>query len=181
MNLKELSLARKYAIAFLNVYQKEFTFAHYTAVMAAGKKIADNRELRAYFTLTLPHETQKKIALFLCQQLQLPPFFNRLLVVLIENHHQYLMSTVCNYIAQLYRERNNIMRFTCTSAQALDAQELVAVEKFLQGQTNASIELVSLVDKKLLAGIRIENNEFLWDNSLQSRLAYVQRLLHIRN
>ena len=70
--------------------------------------------------------------------------------------------------------RNKIARVKISSSHDITQQDLDAIERFLVNQTGLSIIYTYAIDKKLIAGIRLQSNTLLWECSINKQLTQIK-------
>lgn len=78
---------------------------------------------------------------------------------------------------QLYRQEKGIQKVIVTSAYALKEHERIQLKETLQSQLNRQIELQEQIDPALLAGMKVQINDTIIDNSARMRLENMKKEL----
>lgn len=78
---------------------------------------------------------------------------------------------------ELYRETRGIIRVKVTSATAMTDKQKQKVIAAIEKKTGKKAEPLFLVDATLLAGLRVQTDGALYENSAKSKLEEVRRLL----
>lgn len=171
MKYQEALIAKKYAKAFLNLFIDEISLKDYQRIVALRQFLKDRREVLTFLGLTQLEPLKKCAAFdFLIDKFKLPVSLKRLITILVEDKREYLFPTVLYYIELIYRQRKKILAFMVKSSASLDAVTLRIIEKFLERKTGQRILTEQIVDKSLIAGIRLISNQYLWEYSIAKRL-----------
>lgn len=171
MKRNEEIIAKKYAKAFLNLFIDEISLAMYQRIVELERFFKARREVLAF--LALPHikSTEKCKALdVVIEKFSLPGSFKRLVAILVESKRVFLFPLVLRYITMIYRQRKGIAAFIIKSSTSLDKQALDSIEQFLAKKTDKKILSEHVLDKSLIAGIRLESDQYLWEYSVAKKL-----------
>jgi F-type H+-transporting ATPase subunit delta len=95
---------------------------------------------------------------------------HNLLALMIRRGRFEQLPAVIREFRRLYRLQNGIAEAMVTSAAALDAAELDALQTRLEALTGKTIELSQAVDPGLLGGLQVRVGDQLIDGSVRGRL-----------
>lgn len=95
--------------------------------------------------------------------------------LLAQHRRLYMIESVLGQIGTVYRALHNIIECTCKSAMPLDEAARVRVENALAKKFDATVRVNYGVDPQLIAGMRIANDEFLWEHSVRGYLRTLQQ------
>lgn len=171
MNSAESVLAKRYAQAYLNVYVDSISYKDFRLMRDAALFFAAQRQL--LFFLNWPAiKTSTKIsalrqAMAYCQ---MPESFNRLIDLLASHKRMFLIIKILACICEIYEKKHAIGQVTITSSHPIEPQELNVMQQFLANKTGLSIIYDYKIDKKLIAGIRLQSDTFLWEYSINKQL-----------
>jgi ATP synthase F1 delta subunit len=160
-----LIVAKKYAHAFLGVY-KQVTYDEIRGIEKVGSTLA--RSSRALFVIIMGAKQANHDALLdrLCALLMLSSSVRQLLRLLVSEGRIELFPLVCKWIGIYFRQEHAIMHFSVTSASELTEKDKAVITHFLKQKTQATIETDYHIDTTLIAGIRIQSGEYLWEKSI---------------
>lgn len=170
-------LAKRYALAFLNV----FPFA--TNILERIKEaiifLDQHDEVFSMLKIPLLDETKKTQALedYLIERFKLPESFKKLIAVLIAHKRSYMINDILRLIVEVYEERAGIEFFDVRSSSSLDNVDIKTLEQFLADKTNHTIIAEQKQDSDLIAGIRLQSAQHLWEYSIRKQLAAMHRHL----
>lgn len=169
-------VAKKYAIAFLNVYGDSFLLSDYHDLIKATQYIKKNYSLLVLLSVPTLSKLQKKECLekFLTAA-QAPTLLNQLANLLLEQQRIELFGAVCEQLISEYQERNNIMPFTIKSSESLNNDQIALLTAYLAKRTGNTISYSTIIDKKLIAGIRMQSDAFLWEYSIEQQLRTLRK------
>jgi F-type H+-transporting ATPase subunit delta len=169
---KELSLARRYAQAFLNISFDELEMHDLPALKGAIDYFDTHRSVLSLLKVSLigPEEKIQALSLILIERFKLPAAFNGLVNLLVVGKRAFLIQQVLKLIYELYQERAKIMIFTISSASPLADDEKKMLETFLTRTVPLNLIYDYLVDPELIAGVRMQSNRYLWQYSIADTL-----------
>jgi F-type H+-transporting ATPase subunit delta len=173
MNDAYYDLARKYAIAFVNVYDQKIPESLYDEIKNLASELYQRKNL--LISLTVPgisYET-KYHAL---KRLLPASYFNSLIQLLLQDNRIIILPEVLDYIAQEYYKRHTIIVCTITSSHVLDQSAVDAIVHFLTVQTESVIKYTLIIDHNLIAGIRVQSDQFVWEYSIRKQLQCVKQM-----
>jgi len=171
MIVREQAVALKYAKAFLNVFIDEVSLDDYKKITVLEQFLKKRRDALAF--LALPHLDSAIIEKSLgsvIEKFELPECFNRLVRLLIKGRRAFLFSLVLSVIAALYRKRKKIENFVIRSSYKLDDSALDVIKNFLEQKTGTKVFSRHELDKRLIAGIRLKSDHYLWEYSVAKKL-----------
>ena len=170
-------IAKKYAKAFLNLFIDDISLDAYNHIVVLEKFLKERREAITF--LSLPHikkSAKKELLDNVINRFKLPSPFKRLITILIESKRIFLLPLILHYMAIIYRQRKGILAFIVKSSAPLTAPAIKIVKEFLEGKTDKEILTIPGVDDSLIAGIRLESYEYLWEYSIAKKLRMLKRL-----
>ena len=110
----------------------------------------------------------------LIERFKLPPSCYALMCLVIAHHRASLLAPMFHQLADLYQKRAGVMTFSVQSSIALSEQEKTCIENFLKEQVPVQVQCSYELNPELIAGVRIFNEQYLWEYSAQAQL----RALH---
>jgi F-type H+-transporting ATPase subunit delta len=179
MDIRTVSIAKKYAQAFLNVFEQTISPADFDQLCLLGQFL--NAHKRALFFLGLPHiplDEKVRTVTAMINRYKLPVSLSKLFTLLIEDGRSLLMGEVMNQVCEEYRIRNNIQTFAITSSHTLKQEELADIKSLLEHATKTKVVYSYKLDKKLVAGLRLQSATSLWEYSIEKQLRNFARAVH---
>lgn len=178
MNQKVQKLVRTYAQAYINAFGDELSLDDIAAIKKAQSFLVKNKTIRAL--LKFP-ETKRaaKLNFFMefCNQFGLVPSLYKLMNLLVEHKRSFLIAPALRLVSSLYEEQYGVLSFSIVSSHSLDTTTLQRVEKFLETKTGKRIVYTHKVDKKLIAGMRLQSSSLLWEYSVAKKLTSITNYL----
>lgn len=180
MIISQVSVAKKYALAYLRLYGQQLTKEDVNNLYRVFLFFKSNHESMhlVYIISMRPCEMgcifEKLIDFF-----SLPESIKQVMALLAKHKKLYYLKDVLLDIYCLYKQQHNIVQLQITAAAPLDEQSIQAFEAFFAKQTGKNIESTTVVDTALLAGIRLQSDFFLWEYSVAQRLRTLRHTLGI--
>ena len=175
------SVARNYAIAFLNSFIDDISLDDFQAIRTVLRFFKKHKEILSMLHLPgLAVDTKISALHKLLEGLSAPESLKRLVTVLVEHKRIALTSDVLVRIVSLYKRRKKIASFTITSAHPLLDDELQSMQDFLAQKTGETILYDYAMDKNLIAGIRCQSETLLWEHSVRKQLHDLRRQLIVQ-
>lgn len=171
------NIAKKYAHAFMNIFPKACTFNDLKKIEIAQSFLQGHK--RTLFFLQLPqfdHERKKSMVADLIDYFSLPQELAGLLHLLIQHNRSFYIPDALWWIAQLYKDQINSIEFSIKTAHEIDEQQINSIKQFLSYLTHKKIIAVSSIDTSLIAGLRLQSNEHLWEYSVRKQIKTLQAL-----
>lgn len=166
--------AKRYAQAFLNLFT--LTQADIANIKKAFDFLDHHREIFSLLKVPLLDSQIKENALkeYLLIQFSLPASFQQLIHVLVEQRRTYLIQMILSEMINLFEDQQGLESFTIASSTALNDTELEKIKAFLATHTHHNIICTPLVDIGLIAGVRMQSNNHLWEYSIRKQLAAIK-------
>ena len=178
MNIKEIILARCYAKAFLNISGDAITETDFSAMCKGYDFFFQRKRLSFLMQLSaLPKKIKNDGIEILRKELGLSPVFNQLLFLIIEKKHSFLFAELFRQLCFEYRRRNTITLFYVYSSIELLQEQKKVIKKFLHSLSGKRVICFYKIDTSLIAGIRLQSDDLLWENSIRQRLLHARRAL----
>ena len=106
----------------------------------------------------------------------LPHNFAAIILLLIEHNRSFYIPDVLLWVAQLYKNEINNVEFSIQTAQEINDTHIESIKQFLGHLINKKIIGIPSVDTSLIAGIRLQSNEYLWEYSIRKQIRALQEL-----
>lgn len=174
--IKRHSLAKKYALAFMNTTPNSFNKKWVESAITLDRFF---KKQKALFLLlhapTISASLKLKALNNLFDKLMIDDKIRILVRMLLEHQRLYLLRHVMHHIIDEQRMRNNIVLFTISSSRLLTSQEQEYIIEFLAAQTNAHVSADFIVNPELIAGVRAQSSTFLWERSISHYLQHIKQ------
>lgn len=178
MNIRNAELAKRYAMAFLNLYIDKFDEKSLFELKQIIEFLENNSNIVSFFSLpNISLRDKAKEVDILFSKFNLPNQLNQLAILLVKHGRASLLVKVLNKIILIYQQRMGNILFEITSAVPLMNNDLMLVRKFLEEKTGKKVIESYKVDKNLIAGIRAQSDNLLWERSISRQFQNVNRLL----
>ena len=101
------------------------------------------------------------------------------LLLITENKRENYLPGIFRNLEDLYRREEGIKSAILTSAQPLNETLVLQIQKVLETEFNAKVELNQKVDSKLIGGFVLRVDDKQYDSSLSTQLKKIkEQLLH---
>jgi ATP synthase F1 delta subunit len=174
MQIDNIRLAHQYARAFINKFYEYLTDADIEQINQLRIDLLDHK--KKIYAIGSILTAQSAIQLFraIRKHYNLSEDWQRLLELLYEKNRLGLLPEILNYIMAHYTAKKNRIIFNVKSPYALDQKSLQAITCFLEQHTRKHIILKPGIDKNLIAGIKIYNNNLGWEYSIRKQLSLLK-------
>ena len=159
-------IARKYERAFLNHFDykdctREFIFTLDSVVkfMKKNKIKFSGLRMNSYFNFFSELEIKKDS-------------FILLLKLLERDKRLKHLPEVLESIRDLCLDYMKVLFCTIFSSHDLDSDEKEIMSKFIERKTGKTVFYRHVIDKSLIAGIRVVGDNFVWEDSVAKGLGY---------
>lgn len=171
-------LARKYARAFLNVYNNELSSDYFSQLRALQLFLKKNKWLYHYLAIASIETTLKEQSIHqIVQTLGQPHHTELLMTTLLKANRIEILDIVVDHLLDFYEQDNKIEKFTITTSHALNNDDQERVKVFISSLTTNTITATFLVDKSLICGIKIQSNQSSFERSIAHQLKNFEKSL----
>jgi F-type H+-transporting ATPase subunit delta len=178
MVIKEKIIARRYAFAFLNVFIDLLKEDDLKKILALFDYFKERRQACFLMRLSLLDSKVKCDALNkISEEFLLPSCFKKLFQLLVEHKRTLLLADVFDEICIEYKKRKKIISFDVITVDPVLEEQKNIVEKFLNTATQKTVVCSYKEDITLIAGIRLQSKQYLWETSVKGRLNRVRSTL----
>jgi F-type H+-transporting ATPase subunit delta len=179
MNINLVPLAKKYAVAFLNVFGQTISYDDFEQICLLGDFFQNHKQALFFFGLPhIPMEEKIRSLVSVIERYSLPLSLKRLFILLIEDGRSLLLQEVMNQICEEYQQRHGLQTFSISSSHELTKEEREEIKKMLEHITNNKVRYTFTIDKKLIAGLRLQSSTVLWEYSIEKQLRNFARAVH---
>lgn len=178
MILGQEALAKRYAIAFLNVFEKKYTREDIRSVFDVKKFFEKNRYI--YITLqrpSIPLEIRKDVIHKVIKHFGAQDNLLDLATALFASRRIHIFTTILKHICDEYDKKNNIIFFRIYSSHPLSLGAQNVVKKLIDSMISARTITTFELKSQLIVGLRIEGREHLWERSIRKELSEFSTLI----
>lgn len=179
MNIQDSLLALRYAKAFLNTEQgASLSQQDFNAICRGGDFFKKNKQVMFLLRLSMVDQgTKEKVLKAIIKEMGLSEKFLALLRLIIEHKRSFLFAEIFNQLCKEYKKRNGIHFFSVSSSIELSDKQKEAVHKNLERAVGGSIFCSYTVHSSLIAGIRVQSSNLLWEYSIRRKLWRIHNAL----
>lgn len=171
------NISQKYAKAFMAVFPKSCTFADMGKINIAQKFLQTRKQTLLFLQLPqFDQERKKSMVADLISHFSLPHQLSAIMLLLIAHNRSFYIPDVLLCITQLYKEQTNSIEFSLKSAQSLNEKQIESIKQFLGKLLNKNIIATSSIDTSLIAGLRLQSNDYLWEYSVRKHIQTLHAL-----
>ena len=177
MFLRWEKIAKTYAIAFLNIYEKNITEANLQSLLALVAFLKKEKKILVYLSIpSIPDETKLEALEKICHFFKVKDLVHRLLVVLLEHKRIEIVDKVIKKVIEEYWNHSDTISCQVSSSQQLTETDQQIVTNFVKNLSKKHKVIAHfLVDRKLLCGIKIKSRNFVWERSTARLLKDVEQ------
>jgi ATP synthase F1 delta subunit len=170
-------ISQKYAKAFMAVFPKSCTLMDIGKITIAKNFLQTHKQTLLFLQLPqFDQERKKSMVADLLSHFSLPHQLSSLMLLLITHNRSFYIPDVLLCITQLYKEQTNSIEFSLKSAQPMNEKQIESIKQFLGQLLNKNIITRSSVDTSLIAGLRLQSNEYLWEYSVRQHIKTLHAL-----
>lgn len=171
-------LAHKYASAYAATLGASLTRSEYERLRAFGAFIKKYERSLVILSVPVIADYEKRLALERLSELyELPPSINALWALLIAHKRVQLVPACSEELCLLFEQREGIQRFVVSSSHELDVKSLALIKEYLEHTTGKTVIEEVVIDKRLIAGIRLQSDDYIWEYSVRKQLRTLSSLL----
>jgi len=169
--------AKKYAQAFMAVFPKTFTLNDIGKIEVAQKFLQAHKKTLFFLQLPQFNEHRKESMIVdLIGHFSLPQTLTKLLLLLIAHNRSFYIPDVLSFIIELYKEQTNSIDFFIKSSHPLDQKQIESIKQFLGRLIGKNIIATPLIDRSLIAGLRLYSNNNMWEYSVRKQIQSLRAL-----
>jgi F-type H+-transporting ATPase subunit delta len=171
------NITQKYAKAFMAVFPKSFTFTDVKKIEITQKFLQTHKQILLFLQLPqFDQEKKQSMIADLISHFSLPDHFSTIILLLIEHKRSFYIPAVLSSIIQLYKKQTNSIEFFIKSTHNLNEQHIELVKQFLGQLLNKNIIGTPSIDTSLIAGIRLQSDNYLWEYSIRKHIQTLHAL-----
>ncbi|HLJ31947.1 MAG TPA: ATP synthase F1 subunit delta [Candidatus Babeliales bacterium] len=171
------NIAHKYAKAFKAVFPKACSLSDINKIKIALTFLKKHKQTLLFLQLPqFDDERKKSMVADLVSHFALPHELAHIILLLIQHNRSFYIPEVLASIIELYKEQTNSMEFTLKSSHHLHEKQVEGIKQFLSKKLDKNIISTAVVDPSLIAGLRLQSNEYLWEYSVRKQIQELQQL-----
>ncbi|OGB86093.1 ATP synthase F1 subunit delta [candidate division TM6 bacterium RIFCSPHIGHO2_12_FULL_38_8] len=171
MRYSQSLIAKQYAKAYFQEFGKQLTLDDVEHIKVVLNFFRRHHNFMSLVSLLLePNKSSNVVIEELFEHFSLPIRLKKLIGILILHKRLIIFAQVLQDICCLYFLANNILEVTITSVEPLENHEREQFENFFKKLSGKSIKSNLIVDRSLIAGVRMQSDLFLWQYCITQRL-----------
>ena len=164
-------LAKRYALALFDLAVEMKILDKVEKDMElVNTVLKENRPLRKVMAnpvIDWPKKDKVMTALF---KGKVEPLTEKFLRLIIRKGREEYILFVCDAFVDIYKEYNNIMPLTLTTAYKVDKKVKEAILTKFRKVTDKKLEVTEKVDEDIIGGFRLEFEDYQYDDSVKIQL-----------
>jgi F-type H+-transporting ATPase subunit delta len=171
-------IAKRYAVAFLNIYFDQIDDDEIMFIVRMESFLKQNKMFYVYLRIpTISESVKKKALLKIFKEFCVKKPLEKLCFLLLEDGRIEILDMVLNQVVQCYRQRKGVTSFKITTSHDLSKDEKEKVILFVRYLAKNEVIAKFFVDEKIIAGLRIQSKNFLWERSVSKQLRDVKKTI----
>lgn len=177
-NIVKSVLIRKYTVAFMRIFSSEINENSADLRKAIGSLRPMKRMFLGYsFVLIQQKNSEQSIDRFL-QSVGLPRYFFLLVRLLVVHRRFELFVDILEAIAKVVLDQHNQQDIVIYSAQTLAENDVKKIENYMYILRKKPVsQTTCIIHSDLIAGIRVESDNFILECSVRKQLAALSAML----
>ena len=171
--------AHTYALALLEASKDKKTckkvFEEVSAILESINN--DGETWKTLSSHSVTQSAQQEIISSICKKLKLSVTTTNTLKVISENKKLCILDDILKEFISLYYKDNDIIEVNVCSALKLSSDLDKKLKSALENKLNSKIVIKYEIKPEILGGLRISYNSFLIDDTLQTKLANIKKLI----
>lgn len=170
----------RYAQAFCDFYIHKHPERDLASLQQQVQRLSvffkDNAQVPVLWTFKgIPADVIESVMKNLQERLLLDDEVLHWLKFIIAKRQSLCLRDICLQIVNLLWQRRQVMPCEVTSAQPLTVEQRLHVEEVFSNRLQKRLAMSFIVDPKLIFGLRIQAENYLWEDSVARRLAWIAR------
>lgn len=176
--MNEGLIARRYAVALLKVAQKHHAEEEiYQKMKLFEQNFISHPDLQKALMNPMLSPRDKEQLLTTAIGIEPGNFYVRGIRMVIKNHREMYLRSICLMFQKLYRKVYQIGRVKIITAVELDEKVIERIKKQITDRTSKQIEFVEKVDPAIIGGFILRVNSMQLDHSVAGELKKVGKTI----
>lgn len=177
-SLQAQMLARRYAFAYLNIFHAQLSMNVADALCEGANFFSERKKALFFIQLgCLEKSVVYDRLVNACFKLGIPSSFNSLIALLLEHKRAFLLKLIFDELCKEVHKRKNELICEVAIAGYMSESDTSVMTDFFAKKTGKKLICSYKEDPSLIAGIRIQSEQFLWESSIRGRLRHVYNSL----
>lgn len=169
-------LSKRYAQAYFNAYSPTIQSSSLQALQSASHFLSHSKEILFLigYGMLESQEVERCVQLFI-QRFALPQTIEKICMLLLAHNRIFLLGSVLHDICCIHKEKNNEIDVTVSTAHEVSSEQIEFLKKFFTYYSKATVTMSVVHDASLIAGIRMQSDMWLWEDSVAKKLRVLQQ------
>lgn len=169
-------ISTNYATALFNIASEEDKLNLFKQELeTVNQCIRSNQEL--LIIMNHPKVSKKDKKEIIRKVFQLEQLVSNFIEIIIDKNRFNFFEDICREFIILANESLNIEVAEVTSAVPLNEEEKNKIKVLLQGKLQKNIEIVTVIDEGVIAGIRVKLKDYILDNTVAGELKSIREAI----
>ena len=178
MNNIKACVARKYARAFINVFFNLLEEKDINVLTKIRIQLKRDPGLLLFLNLTsIPTKRRADYLKNLLSHRGLNGIWFDLVRSIAKHKRIKIFTQILFYIEQFYFEKIGLMHWDVSSACQLAQEDKIIIKNFLEKKSNMKAECRYIINHELIAGLRLQNQQFLWERSVRKSIRNLETII----
>lgn len=176
MDISAHYIAKKYAKAFLKLYNSHLDERQITYAEEFISFLTSHKRALFYASFIPQSEEIKNIFSKYFKEFKLLEIWLKLIDILQNHKRLDLLPLVFNNIIKFYNQNQKIYSITVASSIPLTENGKIPIINFLKEKIGSKVKINFIVDKSLIAGIKIYNDTLRWEYSIAKQIKLLKHM-----
>ena len=170
------TIVNQYSIAFVDVVKDEKNLTKiYDEIKVLTKAIIDNKQyIELLKSSNISSDDKKDL---IDKLLNNDVYLKNMIYYMIDKNDQHLLIDILNSIVKELAKLLNIVNLKIISAFELDKKQIDLICKKFENKLNKKVIAEVMIDKSFIAGISVEYDSKIIDNSIKTKLDLIKSSL----
>ena len=171
MTPSRIDLSKKYALAYIHVFEKDIDSSVLDSFEKAYAFLSDHKNMLFLLSLyeTTKEEKQKIVTKFI-NFFAFPESLHKLIDLLLHNKDLCLLADVLRDMYCFYKKEQGIEDLEISSSCPISAEKESTLHDFFAKLSDKKYRVKIKQDANLIAGIRMQSDTLLWEHSVAKKM-----------
>jgi len=169
-------IADRYALAFMDLAQRQDMFDKFDADLALVKETVDaNKDLKDFLEHPLIQASDKKDVIDKIFREHVSVYTLNLIKLLIDKNRLHILALLADHYKALLNKKRNISTAQIITAIEIDEETKNRVKEKLQKVFSMTIEVETQIDKEIIAGMIVKVGDKIIDGSIKTKFENMKK------
>jgi len=169
-------IADRYALAFMDLAQRQDMFDKFDADLALVKETVDaNKDLKDFLEHPLIQASDKKDVIDKIFREHVSVYTLNLIKLLIDKNRIHILAILADHYKALLNKKRNISTAQIITAIEIDENTKNRVKEKLERVFSKTIEIETSIDKEIIAGMIVKVGDKIIDGSIKTKFENMKK------